>query len=234
MQIRQFRYGIDNLGYLVYEKTEVLAIDGGAVEAILAFVRANRLSLKFIVNTHGHTDHTSGNRQLARQSDAALIDMGQLTRMGRIDLAGRPLQILPTPGHTRDSVCLQVENALITGDTLFNGTVGNCFSGDLRAFYRSIKTLMAFPPETVIYAGHDYVRESMAFAATLAGDATRKRIDAFLQSYDPARVRSTLAQEQAVNPYLRFNTDEIRLLLERQGLPVETEYQRWCSIMSLG
>lgn len=234
MQIRQFRYGIDNLGYLVYEKTDAMAIDGGAVEAMLSFVRAHGLSLKYIVNTHGHTDHTCGNRQLARGSDAALIGMAQLAEMTKIDLAGSSLRILPTPGHTRDSVCLQVEKALITGDTLFNGTVGNCFSGDLRAFYRSIKTLMAFPPETVIYAGHDYVRESMAFAATLAGNPTRKRIDAFLQSYDPARVRSTLAQELAVNPYLRFDTDEIRLVLERQGLPVETEYQRWCSIMSLG
>jgi hydroxyacylglutathione hydrolase len=146
-------------------------------------------------------------------------------------LDDEPVQPYHTPGHTTDSITFHVDKALITGDTLFNGTVGNCFSGDLKSFYHSIKKLMAWPPETLVYAGHDYVRDAMAFARTLEPD--NPAIDEFLQAYDPGHVCSCLADELRVNPYVRFNTDAIRALLERKGLPVATEYERWESIMSV-
>jgi hydroxyacylglutathione hydrolase len=120
---------------------------------------------------------------------------------------------------------------LITGDTLFNGTVGNCFSGDLKRFYDSIKLLMGFPGETIIYAGHDYVLESMAFAKNLEPD--NHDIDLFLKKYDPDHVFSTMDEEMKINPYLRFNESKIITLLEEKGLPVATEYERWESLMSI-
>ena len=49
-------------------------------------------------------------------------------------------------------------------------TIGNCFSGDLARFFVSLKTLMAFPMETKIYAGHDYVQEAMKMAASIEQD----------------------------------------------------------------
>ena len=120
---------------------------------------------------------------------------------------------------------------LITGDTLFNGTVGNCFSGDLKRFYDSIKLLMGFPGETIIYAGHDYVQESMAFAKNLEPD--NRDIDLFLKKYDPEHVYSTIDEELKINPYLRFNESKIITLLKSKGLPVATEYERWESLMSI-
>lgn len=64
MKVKQFRYSIDNLGYLVYGLKSAMAVDGGAVGEILDFVRIHNLHLKYVTNTHSHMDHTVGNQGL--------------------------------------------------------------------------------------------------------------------------------------------------------------------------
>ena len=53
MKIKQFFYGGDNLAYLLFSGKEALAIDGGAVDEMLAFVAQNNLTLTKVTNTHG-------------------------------------------------------------------------------------------------------------------------------------------------------------------------------------
>ena len=232
LKVMQFRYSVDNLGYLLYGMDSAMAIDGGAAEAILSFVAEHGLSLFYVANTHNHSDHTSGNDILLRRSKAQFLSGQDLRGLGgKLVFAGNPIRIIPTPGHTEDSLCFCTGEALIAGDTLFNGTIGNCFSGDLEAFYRSIQVLMALPDETVIYAGHDYVRDSMAYAKTI--EPENKAIDDFLGRYDPNRVYSTLADEKKMNPYFRFNEPGIVSLLAKRGLPIGTEWERWHSLMSI-
>jgi hydroxyacylglutathione hydrolase len=120
---------------------------------------------------------------------------------------------------------------LVTGDTLFNATIGNCFSGNQKNFYLSIKRLMALPDETKIYAGHDYLHDSLACARRLEPD--NKDIDQFWNSYDHDRVYSTMADERQINPYLRFNEETIVNLLKKNNLPCATEWERWESLMSI-
>jgi hydroxyacylglutathione hydrolase len=231
LKVKQFRYGADNLGYLIYANESALAVDGGAAGAILSFLAKQGLLLLYIANTHLHADHTSGNRALLADSHARVLKSADLPDSSRIELDGEEIRIIPTPGHTADSRSYYTGRALIAGDTLFNGTIGNCFSGDLKGFYRSIRKLMALPGETIVYAGHDYVRDSMAFARRL--EPGNGEIDAFLARYDPGHVFSTLADERRINPYLRFNEPGILALLERRGLPRETEWERGRSLMSI-
>ncbi len=233
LEIVQFRYHSDNLAYLVYgEGGEAMAIDGGAVDDILAYVDHHKLALKIVTNTHSHADHTVGNEALLQKSRAAFMSCPQSVKQGNIELAGESIQVIATPGHTEDSLVFQTSGALICGDTLFNGTVGNCFSGDLEAFLDSIQKLMAFAPETIVYAGHDYVKYAMAFARIVEPD--NPGIKAYLSSYNPEKVYSTLAQELKVNPYLRFNAPEMVKRLKEKNLPVKTELERWKAVMSLG
>ena len=232
IHVRQFRYASDNLGYLVHDTREAMAIDGGAVDEMVAFSQAHGLSIRYAANTHAHSDHTMGNGELIGRTGAEFIDCRDLAHGAAIRLGREKLMVYKTPGHTRDCVTFQADGALITGDTLFNGTVGNCFSGDLKSFLASILFLMAFPPATLIYAGHDYVHESMAVARSL--EPENPEIERYLAKYRPSLVVSTLADELKVNPYLRFNDSAIVRVLEAHGLPVETEYDRWHSIMSLG
>ena len=231
MKVKQFRYSSDSLGYLVYGERSAMAIDGGATREILSFVKAEALTLKFVTNTHNHMDHTVGNRELLGESNAKFLDNQTLLRRKMIELNGQEIKVYHTPGHTEDSVTFHFGGILITGDTLFNGKVGRCFSGDLKGFYRSVKLLMDFPGETIIYAGHDYVEEYMEFARQLEPDNTQ--IDRFLEKYDPAHVYSTLDEEFKINPFLRFNEPRIVSFLKDRGLPVSTEYERWESLMSL-
>jgi hydroxyacylglutathione hydrolase len=109
--------------------------------------------------------------------------------------------------------------------------MGRCFTGDLKNFFKSANFLLKLPEDTIIYAGHDYVEEYMAFAKTL--EPNNSHIDEFLSRYNPEHVYSTLADELKINPHLRFNDPAIISVLERRGLPVETPYDRWASVMSI-
>lgn len=231
MRIKQFRYSADNLGYLIYGENEAIAVDGGAVENILSFVREKSLRLTYVTNTHSHGDHTVGTRRLLEASGAAFLDNNTVREQKTIVLTDSAIAVYHTPGHTADSVTFHVNNVLVTGDTLFNGTVGNCFSGDLKGFYHSIKHLLSLPDETIVYPGHDYVKDSMAVAKRL--EPENQDIDRFLAGYTPDHIRSTLADERKINPYLRFNEPAIVAFLEKEGLSVGTEYERWESIMAI-
>lgn len=229
VQVTQFRYSRDNFSYLLVSGQVAMAVDGGAVDDILTFLAVHDLTLKYVVNTHSHYDHVPGNRSLLEMSGADFIDCRSLAEQGEIDLGGRQIEVIATPGHTEDSICYYTGDALIAGDTLFNGTVGNCFSGDLRAFFDSIQTLLRLPDETKVYAGHDYVAESIAFARQLEPD--NPAIDDYLAAYDSSHVYSTLAREKKVNPFLRFDEPSMIAMLRQRDLPHSTSYERWCSLM---
>jgi len=247
--LEQFRCG-DNLAYLLYGQREAVAIDGVAWEEILGFLDKHGLTLTYVTNTHGHFDHTGGNEPLLHHTRARYLDNNEFSDGEAIVIEGEAIRVYRTPGHTADSVCFHTGSKasrpgevpptasaliaggfLLTGDTLFNGTVGNCFSGDQRAFFRSIKRLMSLPGDTLIYAGHDYVRDSVAMAKQLEPD--NRDIDRFRQTYDPDHVYSTLAEELKINPYLRFNAPAIIALLKEYDLPCATEEERWLSLMSI-
>ncbi|MBC8247199.1 MAG: hydroxyacylglutathione hydrolase [Deltaproteobacteria bacterium] len=230
MKIQQFRYASDNLGYLIFGHHTAVAIDGGAVSDIVAFLSEKGLRLAYATNTHDHADHTAGTKDLLKQTDAAYIDIPTVRQQKAIEIEGEAIQVLHTPGHTMDSVTFHFDNYLVAGDTLFNGTVGNCFSGDLKSFYNSIKLLLSYPDGTIVYAGHDYVRESMDFAKLVEPD--NREIERFLEKYDPDHIWSTLADERKMNPFLRFNEKSIIDYIKQNELPVETEFERWESIMS--
>lgn len=229
MQIEQFRYGTDNLGYLIFSGTCAVAIDPGAVDEMLAFARNQNIRITRITNTHLHPDHTCGNDQLLGKTGAEYIDCRNLADNDTIAVENEQLTVITTPGHTHEDVCFFAGDFMVTGDTLFNGTVGNCFSRDLDAFYHSLRKLMAFPGSTRIFAGHDYVKESMEIA--LAIDPDTPDVDRYLEKYDPERVTSCLADELRINPFLRFNDKTMLRKLSRRRFPCATEIERFKSLM---
>ncbi|MFH1980772.1 MAG: MBL fold metallo-hydrolase [Pseudomonadota bacterium] len=231
MPIQQFRYHADNLGYVIHDRTHAMAVDGGAVSAILGFLAEAALNLVSVTHTHRHPDHLTGTDDLIRETGARHLDFSGQSADTSVEVGRMRVQVMPTPGHTDDAVCFAAEDWLVTGDTLFNGTVGNCFSGDLEAFYHSILRLLAFPDDTRIYGGHDYVRQSMAAARRM--EPENPDIESYLAAYDPYHVVSTLGAERRVNPYLRFDVAPMIALMTRRGLSTDTRYRRWLGVMSL-
>lgn len=229
IEIHQWRYSRDNLAYLLVCDSFAVAIDGGAVDEIARFVDERDLSLEAITNTHGHRDHTAGNRKLSRRTGAPIVDHRELASCGELTVGPQRVRVIATPGHTMDSVVFETETALITGDTLFNATVGNCFSGDLNAFFASIQKLLSKPDGLRVYAGHDYVKDSIREARSIEPD--NPHFEDYLRGYDPAHVVSTLGQERLVNPYLRFDEPPIIAMLRGRGLEADTSAARFCSLM---
>jgi glyoxylase-like metal-dependent hydrolase (beta-lactamase superfamily II) len=132
---------------------ECAVIDPGAEGArIVEAVRAAGLTVRYILTTHGHADHTGGaaavKRELggiyvAHEADAGMILspdpwivelLGAFEIPPEIDLKVRGGETLPigdlnvaiiaTPGHTPGSVCYRCDNVVFTGDTLFKGSIG--------------------------------------------------------------------------------------------------------------
>lgn len=231
LHVEQFRYGHDNLGYLVFGRSEAMAVDGGAWQEILGFAGRLGLKLLYVTHTHLHHDHVEGNDRLLEKSGARLLGFQELQDGSVIVLDGEPVRVYRTPGHSIDSVCFHAGRCLLTGDTLFTGTIGNCFSGNLRAFYESVRRLMALPGDTVIFPGHDYTEMAVSFARHL--EPGNPELDAYISRYEPGCVRSLLRDELNVNPYLRFNDPNIISILEERGLPVESEWERWQSLMAI-
>ena len=231
MKIQQFKYSHDNFGYLVYSDGCGIAIDMGDADALVAFAARNKIRITHVTNTHLHHDHTSGNTATLEKTGAPFLDCREFVQDQVIPVGSEGLRVLITPGHTLDSVCFDGGDFLVTGDTLFNGTVGNCFSGDLDAFYHSIKQIMAFPKQTLIYSGHDYVKESLTYAASIEGQT--KEIQDYLAKYNPAWVVSTLGDELLVNPYLRFNDPGMLARLEKASLPMGSELERFKAVMEI-
>jgi hydroxyacylglutathione hydrolase len=133
------KYG-DNFSYVVADEvTREAGVFDPSFNAgeIISVLKAERLKLKYVFNTHGHSDHTAGNEELCSMFDAKIV----AHRLSRVDAAVRVddgavvflgsvrISAIHTPGHTVDSICLLVNNRkLLTGDTLF---VGECGRTDL-------------------------------------------------------------------------------------------------------
>ncbi len=86
------------------------------------------------------------------EPDGFLKD-GQVLHVGNLEL-----KVIHTPGHSPGGVCFYIEkeNVLISGDTLFQGTIGNLSlpTAEPEKMWESLKKLSQFPSETKVYPGH--------------------------------------------------------------------------------
>ena len=96
-----------------------------------------------------------------------------------VELGGAKGRVIETPGHTKGHVSyfFPDDGIVFVGDTLFSVGCGKLLEGDAKTMWASLKKLMALPPETKLYCGHEYTDKNCQFALTIEpeNDALRAR-----------------------------------------------------------
>ena len=162
-----------------------IVIDPGyEPERILGYLAAEKLSLQGVLLTHGHFDHVGAVHALVEKTGCALwlchpdctmpdtppfphllpLEEDKLPNPSfykdgdTVEIAGLTFHVIHTPGHSPGSVCLEVEDVMFTGDTLFAGTCGRTDlpGSDPRLILESLAHLKALPYDRVVYPGHGY------------------------------------------------------------------------------
>lgn len=187
MQVERFLVGTLMMVncYVVYDGDEAVIVDpGGASQEVLDFIDERNLTVKAIVNTHGHADHIAGNAWFMEKTGAPLLihideeaylssEELNLARLVRaefpvvkadrllkdgdfIPVGDGKLEVLHTPGHSPGGISLYVPGFVISGDTLFQGSVGrwDLPNGDRDVLQESVLRLARLPLDTVVYPGH--------------------------------------------------------------------------------
>ena len=179
---------VENVYILASEETkEAVVFDpGGEADRINALIDEMGVTVKYILNTHGHMDHVGGITKVREATDAKFgiheTDVEMMRRQpadyafrlipdfveppepdllvkdgDEFQVGDMSIKAIETPGHTMGSTCHLVDGLLISGDTLFQGSVGRTdFPGSSsEALVESIRTrLFELDDETVVYPGH--------------------------------------------------------------------------------
>ena len=143
MYFKQFYLGcLAHASYLIGSEGEAAVVDPQRdVDEYIAEADANRLKIKYVIETHLHADFVSGHQELAARTGAQIVfgkkadavfshravSDGEEIKLGRV-----VLRFIETPGHTPEGICVLVTDTevsnqpqkILTGDTLFIGDVG--------------------------------------------------------------------------------------------------------------
>ncbi len=180
------------------------AVDiGNSPEKLLQYLETKKLTLKAILLTHGHYDHIGGVEAVRaatgaevyiHENDAIMLESAAHNLAFQIastpyrsvaayhtfaddetiTVGDRTFTVLHTPGHTSGSVCFLTENVMLSGDTLFCGSIGRTdLGGSVSQMRQSLQKLMELTGDYKIYSGHgsattlDYERNTNPYMRSL-------------------------------------------------------------------
>lgn len=167
--------------YIVMDEStkDAFIVDAGGDSPIIEReIKALGANVKYILLTHAHRDHMEGTEELHKTLEAPVLmhkeeekymdlDNYVYGKMGKIysfiedgqmlKLGDKAIKCIHTPGHTKGGMCFLVDDALFTGDTLFNSSIGRAdfIGGDYDELIKSIlDKLIMLPNNTIVYPGH--------------------------------------------------------------------------------
>lgn len=145
---------------------QALIIDPGKISnEMIAQLEDGGYELKAVLITHNHTSHTKGLKTLQKiysptvygaDTDLPSKNIIELHGDGTLLLAGLKIEYFSVPGHTADSMAFKIGDVIFTGDTIFNGTIGETSSQySKRTLINSIQQkILSQNNDCIIMSGH--------------------------------------------------------------------------------
>lgn len=161
-----------NFSYIIADENKRVAaiVDPSwDLEKMYTILEAKKWRVTMIINTHNHFDHVLGNEQIASRTGARIAQHQDSNWEGKyvsitdgeqIPLGDTVIKVLHTPGHSKESISLLVNDEFIfTGDTLFVGGCGrvDLLGGDVNDMYDSLyNKVLQLNEDLIVYPGHNY------------------------------------------------------------------------------
>lgn len=161
-----------NFSYIIADENKRVAaiVDPSwDLEKMYSILEAKKWRVTMIINTHNHFDHVLGNEQIASRTGARIAQHQDSNWEGKYDsitdgeqipLGDTVIKVLHTPGHSKESISLLVNDEFIfTGDTLFVGGCGrvDLLGGDVNDMYDSLyNKVLQLNEDLIVYPGHNY------------------------------------------------------------------------------
>ncbi|HEV8517197.1 MAG TPA: hydroxyacylglutathione hydrolase [Burkholderiales bacterium] len=208
----------DNYIWTLRQDGKAAVVDPGDAAPVLDYLRAEKLELTAILNTHHHADHVGGNAELLSHyrvpvygpHDERIPTVSHRLREGdRFTLAhfGIEFSVFEIPGHTRSHIAFYGSDMLFCGDTLFACGCGRLFEGTPQQMYTSLAKLAALPDPTRVYCGHEYTLANIRFARAAESENPElvrwEREASAQRAKNEATLPSSIGREKRANPFLR-------------------------------
>ena len=217
----------DNYIWLVHEPVskETMVVDPAVAGPVLDAAKIRGWNITQIWNTHWHPDHTGGNAEIKEATGChitgpkaeseriptldSLVGEGDTVSLGSLSA-----QVIDVPAHTAGHIAFYIasEQVAFVGDTLFAMGCGRLFEGTAAQMYDNMRKLEQLPGETKIYCAHEYTQSNGEYALSAEPDneALRERMDDVIamRLRGEATVPTTIALEQATNPFMRASSVE--------------------------
>lgn len=234
----------DNYGYLLIDPVGKRAaiVDCSEADPVLDEVARRGLRLEAILSTHHHFDHVGGNEEVAR-AVAGVRVLGSRTDETRVpaiteglsdgeefEVIGRRGRAIFIPAHTSGHLAYFFPDdgpSVFSGDTLFAAGCGRLFEGSPAQMMQSLGKLAALPDATRVWCGHEYTEKNLRFALELEpnnADISAKlaRVEGERRAGKPT-VPTTIGEEKRTNPFLRWESAELRRTLHRRFPDLSTD-----------
>jgi len=225
----------DNYIWILRRGDQAAVVDPGDAVPVLTYLEQQQLDLCAILVTHHHGDHIGGIETLLQHYHVPVIGpkgepIDALSdQMVDADTFVLPqiaagFEVIAVPGHTRAHIAYYDSNhsgcgALFCGDTLFACGCGRVFEGTPSQMRQSLARLAALPGSTRIYCAHEYTQANARFALAVEPDNSALQVRAEevaqLRASGQATIPSTIAQELRVNPFLRWDAQDVIAAAQR-------------------